>query len=265
MSSAIQIQFAEATHTGLVRSENQDRSVAFAAPIGHAYAVADGMGGRRGGAFAAQMAIQLLQGCLAQADALSPPEAALRAAIQTVNQKLHVWSQAGDPATAGMGCTLVCALVKGAVAHIVHVGDSRAYLWTGGVLKRLTRDHTVVEALVEGGILTEAQARDHHQAGILTRALGPQPVLEPVVGDPLTLQSGDILLLGSDGLSGYVPDEAIAAVLAANPDPKDAAPTLIGLALDAGGHDNVTVQVIAARGNEPGRRSRWMDFGGWWR
>ncbi|HOG45902.1 MAG TPA: protein phosphatase 2C domain-containing protein, partial [Anaerolineae bacterium] len=146
---------------------------------------------------------------------------------------------------AGMGTTVVCAVVRGAELYLAHVGDSRAYLLRDGTLHLLTQDHTLVNEQVRHGLLTPEEASDHPQRHILSRALGARPEVAVEIGSPIPLRSGDTVMLCSDGVSGYVDDPQIAYALHANrDDPQTAADTLIQLADAAGGHDNATAIVL---------------------
>ncbi|HEX4966507.1 MAG TPA: protein phosphatase 2C domain-containing protein [Thermoanaerobaculia bacterium] len=239
---------------GKVRTENQDRIGRFESSFGQVFIVADGMGGHEGGATAAQMLIDGLERHLRQVPPGTTTESALQAAASRANADIYQRANSGDPKTAQMGATSVLALVRGNQVTIAHAGDSRAYLLRGGELSRLTRDHTVVQRMLDHNMLSPEEARDHPDASVVTRAFGQKPDVELEVSAPFELQPGDRLLLCSDGLCGYVDDERIRQVLARGGDAQAVADALIGLALDAGGEDNVSVQILAAEG-AGGRRS----------
>ena len=142
-----------------------------------------------------------------------------------------------------MGTTLVGAFVQGRDASIVNVGDSRAYIMSGGTLRQITEDHSYVEEMRRLGRISEADARSHPQKNLITRAVGVDATVE---GDLFehTLLDGDILLLCSDGLTGMVEDEKIAEVLAGAGTLEDKGRELLTLALEGGGRDNITVALF---------------------
>jgi protein phosphatase len=151
-----------------------------------------------------------------------------------------------------MGTTLTAALLEGDELSLAHVGDSRAYRWRDGELKLLTSDHSLVEELRRQGRLTDAQAEDHPQRSIITRALGPEPQVEV---DTMTYRarSDDVYLICSDGLTTMVKEARIAEILAASSSLDEAVDTLIAEANAAGGRDNITVVAFRLAETEPSR------------
>jgi serine/threonine protein phosphatase PrpC len=243
-SSAPPLRVGAGAHRGKVREENQDRISRFRSAFGEVFVVADGVGGSQGGAQAAEMVVNGLEAHLAGLPADTPPAEALQEAARRTSADVHQRAQSGDSATANMAATGVLALLSGLQARVAHAGDSRAYLLRGGELTRLTRDHTRIQQMLERNLLSEEEAREHPDASIVTRAFGKEPDLELEVSAPFELRDGDLLLLSSDGLCGYVEDAAIRAALLAGGDAQEIADRLIALALDAGGEDNVSLQVI---------------------
>jgi serine/threonine protein phosphatase PrpC len=219
------------TDVGKVREGNEDSYMA-REPL---FAVADGMGGHRGGEVASKLALDSLKKAADRSQAL--PEV-VKEANRTVFRKA-----AADRALAGMGTTLTAVLADGEHLRLAHVGDSRAYLVRDGELQRITKDHTVVERMVEEGRITPEEAEIHPQRSILTRALG---VEEEVQIDQATIEAhpGDRVLLCSDGLTGMVEEDRILEILAQNDDPQVASDALVDAANEAGGLDNVTVVLI---------------------
>jgi serine/threonine protein phosphatase PrpC len=232
------------SHTGRVRHENQDRLGRFRFALGDIFIVADGMGGHRGGATAATMVIEGMERHLKNVPPGARPDVALRTAALATNEEICSRSDSGDPTVAHMGSTIVFALINGRQMIIGHAGDSRAYLFRRGQLQQLTHDHTVVQKLVDRGILTPEEARNHPEASVLSRALGQHGDFELEVSDPVSLEPGDGVLLCSDGLCGYVEDASILGAITRYEDPQTVAHALIDLALTEGGEDNVTVQFI---------------------
>jgi protein phosphatase len=220
------------TDTGRQRSENED-SLFVRAPI---FVVADGMGGAQAGEVASKAAADAFDRDLPEI----PPERFLRETIEEANRRIHDLARA-DPSRAGMGTTITAAIVDAQKEEvgIGHVGDSRAYRLRRGKLERLTRDHSLVEEMRRKGQITDAQAEDHPQRSIITRALGPEPEVE-VDLQTVPAAPGDVFLLCSDGLTTMVDEERIAAILATADSMREAVRTLVDEANGAGGRDNIT-------------------------
>lgn len=246
---------ASATDVGRVRSVNQDAFGEFedSARGLRLLIVADGMGGHRAGEVASEIAIAAV-GEVFESSSESPAEL-LRTALTTANSRIFS-AACEDPGLAGMGTTGVALLISGeARCWVAHVGDSRAYRLRGGVFTPITDDHSVVGELVKRGQLTAEEARVHPQSNEILRALGTQESVE-VELTPVDVALGDRLMLCSDGLSGMLPDPEIGEVLSGGT-PSETVSTLIELANEAGGTDNITVQIAEisskAAGGRPAR------------
>jgi serine/threonine protein phosphatase PrpC len=227
-----------ATDVGRVRTVNEDRVLESVT----LFAVADGMGGHAGGEVAATIAVESLELGFAR----SPTIDGLVAAIQDANRA--VWEHGvDDPALRGMGTTVTAAALvatpDGDRLVLANVGDSRSYRFHTGILDQLSVDHSVAEELVARGELTQAEADVHPHRHILTRALGITPQIEVDVWEVVP-EEGDRYLLCSDGLSNELVSDAIADVLSSVRDPGAAAQTLVALANDSGGNDNITAVVV---------------------
>jgi len=225
----------------------------FTTPLGEVFIVADGMGGHRGGATAAMMTIEGFERYLREPRAPAPAPSVLQDAARLTNAEIHRLAHSGDPAIAGMGSTLALALVSGRSLIIGHAGDSRAYLFRQGRLKRLTRDHSRVQKMIDHRILTEEEAREHPEANVINRAFGQKPEIEIEISEPVELWPGDGVLLCSDGLCGYVDDAAIEQTIRRHSQAQSVTDALIDLALGAGGEDNVTVQFLQFGGRHDKR------------
>jgi len=223
-----------ATHTGLVRGNNED---AYLVDDTHQlFAVADGIGGHRGGEVASRTAIEALRAAVASG---RPVNEAITRANTAVLERA-----AGDPDLTGMGTTMTAVVVGGAQQLLVgHVGDSRAYFLHEGVLSRITDDHSLVEELVREGRLTAEQAESHPRRNIVTRALGVDAEVEVDVFT-VDVAPGDRVLICSDGLTTMVRERDIERLLRNEPDPQRAAEQLVDAANRAGGEDNTSVVVI---------------------
>lgn len=248
------------SETGYVRSANEDRMGFFRTAYGGVYIVSDGMGGYRGGALAAELTVATLRERLA---ALSPTTESfpqqVRAAFLAANQAVFQARRADDPATRDMGATGVALITAGSRALVGHVGDSRAYLVSGGAMQQLTRDHTRVQQMVDAGLLTPDQAVGHADASVLARAIGHAPTVEADVSAWITLKPGDMVLLCSDGLCGYVADAEISKILRSHCSPQALADKLVDCALGKGGEDNVTVQLVRLGGDSAAWPARWSQ------
>jgi protein phosphatase len=225
-------EMIQRTDTGLQRRGNEDSSYA-RAPM---FVVADGMGGAQAGEVASRIAVQTFEQGLPD-DGSGEERLATR--VREANARIHERSRS-VPELDGMGTTVTAALLEDEHVAIAHVGDSRAYLFRDGELTRLTRDHSLVDELVRQGKLTEAQAAEHPQRSIITRALGPEETVE-VDTWSYPARGGDVLLLCSDGLTSMIAETRIAEILAATGRLDHAADQLIREANEAGGRDNITV------------------------
>ncbi len=221
-----------ATDIGRVRERNED-SYLVQPPL---YAVADGMGGARGGAVASSLALDKVE------EQFRGGKGSLGELIRSANRTVFERS-ISDRKVSGMGTTLTAATVDEHGAHLGHVGDSRAYLLRAGSLRQLTDDHTLVNRMVKAGEITPQEAGVHPHRNVLTRSVGTEP--EVVVDEEdVPLIDGDRLLLCSDGLTGMVTEPQIQAILETTPDPQEAADRLIKAANRAGGIDNITVVIL---------------------
>ncbi len=225
--------FGSRTDVGCVRDHNED-SLVVAPPL---FAVADGMGGHAAGEVASEIAVNVLA-------ELAPKDldgAALEHAVEEANHEIIRAARDGR-GREGMGTTLTLLWAASKEVYIAQVGDSRAYLLRDGDFQQITQDHSLVQELVNQGVLTPELAAHHPMRNVITRAVGTD---EGVEVDLFTKERklGDIWLLCTDGLSGMVPDEDIARILRTKA-PEAAADALLQTALDNGGRDNVTFVIL---------------------
>ncbi len=228
----MRIEAGVATDIGRVREANED-SYLVEPPL---YAVADGMGGHRGGEVASQLALETVETLFQEG------RGTLAEQVQQANRVVFARS-AEDSEVTGMGTTLTAALIGTNGAHLVHVGDSRAYLLRAGALRQLTEDHTLVNRMVKAGEISPEEADVHPHRNVLLRVLGTEPAIDLDQQD-VGLLEGDRLLLCSDGLTGMVTEDQVQAILEAEPRPQEAAERLVRAANRAGGLDNITVVVL---------------------
>src|SRR4051812_6835509 len=225
------VEEAARTDTGRQRHANEDSYYA-RSPI---YVVADGMGGAQAGEVASRIAADAFDEEIGDGS----PEEQLAERAREANRRIFDLARA-DASRSGMGTTLTGALLSSGEVSIVHVGDSRAYLFRDGELRQLTRDHSLVEELRRRGQLTTEEAEDHPQRSIITRALGPERDVEL---DVHTHQArpGDVFLLCSDGLTSMVREQRLREVLTGAKTLEAAVDKLVEEANKAGGRDNITV------------------------
>jgi PPM family protein phosphatase len=245
----MKVSVGAATDIGQVREGNED-SFLLVAPL---YAVADGMGGHRGGEVASSLALETVQGMFER------KEGSLADQVVEANRAVFDRSQ-NDRSVSGMGTTLTAALVDGSRVHLVHVGDSRAYLLRGGELAQLTEDHTLVHRMVMEGEISQEEAETHPHRSILTRALGVDQSVQVDESD-VEAAAGDRLLLCTDGLTGMVPEGQIREIMLESADPQEAVEKLVKVANRAGGIDNITAVILdfSEDGSGPGPTKR-SDF-----
>lgn len=227
------------SHPGLVRGENED-CIATRSDLGLAV-LADGMGGHQAGEVASRMAIDIIADAFSKARARNLDGVA--GAIQKANAAIHQAAQT-RPDYKGMGSTVVVTLFDDGHLYIGHVGDSRLYRLRAGALEPLTRDHSVVQELVNRGLFTAEEARQSLAKNLVTRALGVDPTIEVETGET-EVQEGDTYLLCSDGLTDVVTDDQITGILRdAAADVDTAAHRLVECANSNGGPDNISVILV---------------------
>ena len=234
------VDFATATHAGRVRRKNEDAY--FAEPP--LFAVADGMGGALAGELASRISVQTL----AELAQEGSDEERLAETIRLANRRVAERATS-DPRASGMGSTVTAALVGRAAVTFAHVGDSRAYLWRGGVLTRLSDDHSLVAEWVRTGALAPEEAAQHPQRSVITRALGADWRIDIDVWTT-PARTDDVILLCTDGLSGFVDDAAVARTLEQHERLDDVVRALIDAANAAGGEDNITAVALRLEAEE---------------
>lgn len=238
--------FGSRTDIGCVRDHNED-SLIVAPPL---FAVADGMGGHAAGEIASEIAVNTLAEYApdhADSEALGFAVAeANRAVIRGVKDGVG---------REGMGCTMTAGVLEGERLVLAQVGDSRAYLLHKGKLQQLTRDHSLMADMIEAGQLTAEEARYHPNRSVITRALGSDPHMAADLYE-LNVESGDRLLICSDGLTTMLEDDAIEGILGRIADPQRCASTLVSEANGAGGYDNTTTIVVDVTGHSEIKQKR---------
>jgi serine/threonine protein phosphatase PrpC len=267
----LDLEFAELSDPGLSRNHNEDflghvvpSSPAQVQSQGWLFALADGVGGQEKGEVASRLAVETVLAGFRKIPKGIMHVSLLPRLVQEANHAVMDQGIAAhnspdadyvDPGGAilangvNMASTLVLCALRFDSAVVSHVGDSRCYLFRNGNLTALTHDHTMVDEQVRMGLITSADARTHANRHLLTRSLGGEMF---VAADTITVNvmPGDILMLCSDGLHGYVPDPAIQWMLHSTPDLSEAAAKLVEAANAAGGYDNVSVQLIRIRSVE---------------
>ncbi len=234
------------TDTGKVRSSNQD-AVASGVFEGGAWGiVCDGMGGANGGDIASSKAVEIISEAFTRelnGDLCgSAVRMAVEEAVARANSEIYEMAR-NNIALAGMGTTVVCAVVIGDNLYISHAGDSRAYIIGHNRINQITKDHSMVQELVNLGRLTEEEARNHPRKNVITRALGVYTEME-VDHNECAFENGDIVLLCSDGLSNCVEDEKLLSMAQDMEHDSSLCEAYVDSANTNGGQDNITALII---------------------
>lgn len=263
MSLPLHCSWATASHVGKIRRVNEDSLVVFSVdhnnttqlavegslpvpPMGLVAAVADGMGGVRGGAFASKKLQDSLKSLIAKDQYSDPHPTNLHSLINEINFDILDYAE-GDPVFEGMGTTLTLSWLKNGTLHLVNVGDSRLYRFRNDRFEQLSEDQSFVGKLLRQGEITPEQARVHPQRNVIDQAVGSHP--EGLLPDisTFTYAPGDIYLLCSDGLNEELTDESMKEVVRNYPQMnlRRVAGTLIDKALAAGGRDNISIILLS--------------------
>ncbi len=235
------------TDVGCVRQQNQDACLVGTLEDGSPYVlVCDGMGGHRAGNVASDLAATVFARELTQGSHTARAVGALcslmKSALRTANAAVYELSLS-RPECRGMGTTVVAAIVTGDEATVMNVGDSRCYRVSGGSIRQITRDHSVVEDMVARGDITREESRTHPNKNLITRAVGTVPAVE---ADFFTvkLREGDRLLLCSDGLSNVLTDRELLDVAGRDDSAENICRELIERTVSRGAPDNVTAALF---------------------
>jgi serine/threonine protein phosphatase PrpC len=241
-------EYGNATDIGKKRKVNEDYFANFDTKNGYVFLVCDGMGGHKGGEKASRIAIQAIKGYLLE-NTHSNIQELLKCAFSYANREIIDYALRHTELK-GMGSTCVALLINNSNYYYAHVGDSRLYYYSGSKFNRLTKDHSFVQSLVDLGEISENEAAQHPRKNEINNVLGIE-YMKPatVCQSPLKPQDGDFLLLCTDGLYGMVSDEAMRKVLINKKSLTEQANELIWLANEAGGDDNITLQIIKVGSN----------------
>lgn len=236
------MEISSATSVGKVRAVNEDSF--FVSEIGEHDAllamVADGMGGHNAGEIASAEAVKTLKSSITSA--MNSPKDALEIAIQCANNSIYNMSK-NTPTLHGMGTTVTACVICNDKVTAAHVGDSRLYLIRSGAIAQITKDHSLVEMLLESGSITKEDAKHHPQKNVITRALGTNNSVETDIYE-FDVLDGDVILLCSDGLVNMLDDGVILSMITECGDFSHIANDLVTAAENAGGDDNITAILI---------------------
>ena len=235
-----------ATDIGQKRHMNQDFIFTSEESVGNLpnlFVVADGMGGHNAGDFASRYGVSVLVETVRRDKNFNPIKV-MRNAIEAANREFFSQSR-NDPSMAGMGTTMVVCTVVGGYAYIANVGDSRLYLAGSDSMTQITQDHSLIAEMVRLGELTPEEGRNHPDKNIITRAVGTNEDVKIDFFD-VKLETGDQILMCSDGLSNMVEDQRIFEILKGEDTEEDKAQVLVDEANANGGRDNIAVIVVEA-------------------
>ncbi len=242
------MKIASKSDKGRVRSSNQD-SFSAGEVRGAVWAiVCDGMGGANGGNIASGMAVKTISDCITNAYHADMSANGISAMLESsiIAANLNIYDEAVDnKELSGMGTTVVAALITGNDIILAHAGDSRAYMFNNGKLTQITRDHSVIQGMLERGELTPDEAKRDPRKNVITRALGVSEDIEIEFGEELFPKDG-ILILCTDGLTNFVDSQQMCDIISRNVF-EDCPQLLVDAANEAGGKDNITVVMIMNR------------------
>ena len=211
--------------------------------------VADGMGGHAKCEEASKIALSAIsRSVIPELVNDTPFTKLLEQGIQNANQDI-LDHTARNPESSGMGTTSVCAIVEGNAVHLANVGDSRAYVISDDEIRRVTKDHSFVQSLVDQGEITEAESREHPQKNVITKAIGIGTSIEADTMR-LTLDSDESLLLCCDGVIAHLPDDDIHKIIRDSPDPQTACKEIVNMANERGGSDNISLIILSPEGSD---------------
>ena len=234
------MKWSKISDTGKVRQNNED-SFLVCEKL-KLFAVADGMGGHNAGEIASQLALKVLEEVIKDTGNAMDEPSRLKLAVQAANSRIFALSQKNSTYR-GMGTTTTVCWLREKELFIAHVGDSRAFLISDGMITQLTEDHSLVQKLINDGEITKEEARVHPRRNIITRALGTEPTVEVDLYSQI-VKNGDFILVCTDGLTNHLLSREIQDMISIAPDLDKGLQTLLKLALERGGHDNITAVLV---------------------
>jgi protein phosphatase len=238
------VEIGNHSDVGKVREINEDYFGSFHGNYGELLIVCDGMGGHKGGEIASRLSVESIKNHFESVNNSFNPVKELQASIQAANDTL-IDAAKKDPTLNEMGSTVVITLLQNDKAYTANLGDSRIYLCRDGEIKQLTKDHSLVQQMVDSRMISQEEAKHHPQKNVITRSLGIGLQTEPEISVGFNLKDGDIFIQCSDGLTTFVNDEEILKIVS-DESVQDAANNLVELANKRGGEDNITVQIAKA-------------------
>ena len=228
--------------TGRIRSNNEDCFGSFTGAYGNLFIVCDGIGGASGGEIASQLAVESIKNHFDLLDGNFNADLELNQSIIKANEAVLITAKSNH-SLIEMGTTVTMLLIKESKAFTTNLGDSRIYLSRNGTIRQLTKDHSLVQQLIDKNQLREAEAKKHPKRNIITRSLGIGEEANPDITGPIDLQINDCFILCSDGLTSNVEDEEINKI-ALDSGAQETCNRLVELANERGGSDNITAIVV---------------------
>lgn len=259
----MQFQISSLSDIGKLRKKNEDSFLEFdfedESNTGVLLVVADGMGGHRGGEVASKTVVESIENFF-KSNELDPSRNSLETLKQSIahaNEKVFKVSS-DNKELKGMGSTCTAIIIKNNETLVAHVGDSSAYLVRDQNIKKLTRDHTMAEKMIESGVISEEEAKSSPHKNMLVKAIGIAESIEVETYEPIKTISGDAYVLCSDGLTEYLGEDEICSIINLY-EPEEACNLLVNIANKRGGKDNITVQIAKIMNSEPVKKKGFMD------
>lgn len=237
------IEIGNLSDVGKKRTANEDYFGSYQGLFGNLIIVCDGMGGNKGGAFASRLAVNTIKEQFEKiSDKAFNPKDILQTALVQADLDMKQKS-AENEELKEMGSTAVVLLIKEGEAFTAHIGDSRIYMIRNKAIHQITKDHSLVQQMVDGGIITPEKAKEHPNKNVIVRSLGADGSSVPEIAEPFQIFKNDYFLLCSDGLTAYLSDEELLQAVLTMP-LQAACQYLIDTANERGGKDNITVQIV---------------------
>jgi serine/threonine protein phosphatase PrpC len=240
------IEVGNLSDIGKKRTANEDYFGLYEGIYGNLIVVCDGMGGNKGGYRASRLAVETIKEEFDKIKGINyDPKVVLKEAMIQADIKMKKES-AENVELKEMGSTAVILLIKEGEAYTAHIGDSRIYMIREGNIHQLTKDHSLVQQMIDGGIITAERAKDHPNKNVIVRSLGADGSSEPEIAEPFQVFKNDYYILCSDGLTAYVDEYELQEIVTTN-SPQVSCSKLINIANERGGKDNITVQIVKVK------------------